>query len=446
MEKPELKRTILEYIDKHQRDILDYLGRLISFNSPPGSELEVQNFLREDLVRSMGFDQVDFFAVDKENKRPNNVGIKKGVGDGRDIIINGHIDISPVSDEAAKKWTNDPWKSTVNDGKIYGRGASDMKGGLTAAIWAVKTLTENNIRLKGNVYLEVVVGEEGAPSEPELGTLAVCRRGYSAPIAIVTEPTDCEIFVDQSGVIGWDIDLPGKAIHVGNRNLSAYPQRTGLPMGSGSGVNAFLKAMKIVNALEELERQWVLRPRKGAWGSGGIPNPDKQGIGMWNNVIVAVQAGDFNIWALAGHCRIRGLTFYPPWVKEKDVIDEIWKTIESVGATDDWIREKIRERTLVFNPRVLAYWGPTSVPLGHELVTILHDSFRHATGKETTISGAKFVSDATHLDSQGIPTIIFGPGDINYGAHASDEFVPVDELINCTKTLALGLVDWCQTA
>ncbi len=138
------------------------------------------------------------------------------------------------------------------------------------------------------------------------------------------------------------------------------------------------------------------------------------------------------------------MTYYPPWVKEKEVIDELWATIKSLGETDDWIKEQIEAKKLTFNPRIFEYWGPTSVPMDHELVKTMSNSFKDATGREATLSGSRYVSDATYLGLQGIPAIIFGPGDINYGAHGIDEFVPVNEVINCAKTIALTLIDWCQ--
>jgi len=437
----DLRIKVLKYIDDHESDLLGFLSKMISFNTgnPPGLELEAQDWLKEEL-HTFGFDIVDYWAVDQDKKRPNVVAVRKGSG-GRGLIFNGHIDVSPVSEEDSKKWSYGPWSATVKDGKLYGRGSTDMKGGLASVIWSAKALIDNGVRLKGDLIIESAVGEEWG--QHQLGTTAICQRGYRAPLAIVVEPTDCEIHAGQSGVIAWDIFVPGKATHVANRNLTAFPQRTGVAMGEEVGVDAFRKMMKIVRALDELEAQWIMRKRQGAWGSGGIPNHDLQGVGLFNNSIVAVEAGDFNVWAIAGHCRIRGTTYYPPWVTADDVKKEMWATIESVGVSDDWIAKKIKEGTLTFNPNILCEWPPTSVPIDHEGCKILYNAWKEAVGSATTYSGTRYVSDASFLALQGIPTVIMGPGDINMGCHGMDEYVPIRDLLNCAKTFALTAIDWC---
>lgn len=437
----DLRVQVLKYIDDHYSDMLAFLSKMISFNSgnPPGLELEAQNWLREQF-QQFGFDTVDYWVVDEKKKRPNVVAVKKGDG-GRALIFNGHMDVSPVSEEDAKKWTYGPWNATVKDGKVYGRGTSDMKGGITSVIWAAKSLLDNDIPLKGDLIIESAVGEEWG--EHQLGTTAICQRGYKAPLAIVVEPTDCEIHAGQSGVIGWDIYLPGKPTHVANRNLTAFPQRTGVAMGDEVGVDAFRKMIKIVHALDELEAQWIMRKRQGAWGSGGIPNPDQQGVGLFNNALVAVEGGNFNVWAITGHCRLRGITYYPPWVTADDIRKELWATVESVAASDDWIAKKIKEGTLVFNTKILSDWPPVNMPMDHEGCKVLYNAWKEAVGTPTTYSGTKYVSDASFLALQGVPTIVMGPGDINMGCHGVDEYVPVRDLVNCAKTFALAAMDWC---
>ena len=131
-----LKEKVASYIDGHREDIIKFLCAFISFksvnpsDSGAGKELDAQKWVRERL-EEFGFDKVDLWAVDEEKKRPNVVGTIKGKGEGKALIYNGHCDVVPVGENELKRWTKDPWKAVVKDGRVYGRGASDMKGELT---------------------------------------------------------------------------------------------------------------------------------------------------------------------------------------------------------------------------------------------------------------------------------------------------------------------------
>ncbi|MBW7455794.1 M20/M25/M40 family metallo-hydrolase, partial [Paenibacillus sepulcri] len=106
--------------------------------------------------------------------RPNVVGVWKGTGGGRSLILNGHIDTMPF--DQLDKWTSHPLQPTRSEGKLYGRGSCDMKAGVAAMIMAVENLVKHGMRLKGDVILQSVVDEEGGGN----GTLACLDRGYRA--------------------------------------------------------------------------------------------------------------------------------------------------------------------------------------------------------------------------------------------------------------------------
>ncbi len=109
-----------------------------------------------------------------------------GDGAGRDLLLNGHIDVVPAGDEAA--WTTPPWDPVVRDGRVYGRGAVDMKGGLCCALFAAKAIRDAGLRLRGRLSVASVVGEEDGGT----GTLADILRGHTAHGAVVAEPTRLE--------------------------------------------------------------------------------------------------------------------------------------------------------------------------------------------------------------------------------------------------------------
>ena len=135
--------------------------------------------------------------------RPNVVGTFRGSGGGRSLILNGHIDT--VTIEPIGEWTRDPFGAEIEDGLMYGRGTSDMKGGLMAAISAMTYLIESGAVLRGDVILQSVVNEEHAGN----GTLDLVRRGYRADAAIVLEPTNNAICVSHPGGLYWQVTVPG---------------------------------------------------------------------------------------------------------------------------------------------------------------------------------------------------------------------------------------------
>jgi acetylornithine deacetylase len=157
--------------------------------------------------------------------RPNVVGVFGGEGGGKSLILNGHIDT--VTIEPREQWTRDPFGAEIDGGRMFGRGTSDMKGGMAAALMAMTCLAEAGIRLKGEVTYQSVVNEEHAGN----GTLDLMRRGWSADAAIVLEPTNNTISVGHTGGLYWQVSVPGVPRSPGARGgaPAAGGPRRGVP-------------------------------------------------------------------------------------------------------------------------------------------------------------------------------------------------------------------------
>ena len=175
--------------------------------------------------------------------RPNVVGVFKGSGGGRSLIVNGHVDT--VTIEPAADWTRDPFGGEINGDRLFGRGASDMKGGVMAALMALSFLRQAGGELKGDVIFESVVNEEHAGN----GTLDLVRRGFRADGAIVLEPTHNRIAVSHTGGLYWQVTLPG------------VPRSPGARWEGGTlvGVSAIEKLPVVVSALLALEEEYNSR-------------------------------------------------------------------------------------------------------------------------------------------------------------------------------------------
>ena len=156
------------------------------------------------------------------------------VSGGRDLLLNGHIDIVPAADESA--WTTPPFEPTMRGGRVYGRGAADMKGGLSCALLAAKAIRDAGIRLRGRLAVTSVVGEEDGGT----GTLATILRGHTADGAVVVEPTDLHIVPVQAGCLMFRLVVHGVPAHGCVRE---------------DGVSAVEKFLPLLGALRRLEAE-----------------------------------------------------------------------------------------------------------------------------------------------------------------------------------------------
>ncbi len=144
--------------------------------------------------------------------RPNVVGTLAGTGGGRSLAINGHIDVVPAGDEAM--WHTPPFVATRKDGRIYGRGAVDMKGGLIAGVGAMRAVRAAGVRLRGDTMVQAVIGEESGG----VGTLAAILRGHRADGVLIPEPTGLAVAAACGGCLMFRITVHGLSAHAAMRN------------------------------------------------------------------------------------------------------------------------------------------------------------------------------------------------------------------------------------
>ena len=176
--------------------------------------------------------------------RPLTVGTLRGSGGGRSLVVNGHIDVVAAGDES--NWTSPPFAAEVRDGRIYGRGACDMKGGVGAALFALRRLHACGVGLAGDVFFEAVPDEETCA----MGTIAAIARGYRADAGLVPEPTRFNLWVATRGLLHGTLSVQGR---------SAHAEMNQPPWEEGGGVNAIQKATYLLGALDRLSEDWARR-------------------------------------------------------------------------------------------------------------------------------------------------------------------------------------------
>lgn len=431
-----IRATIREGAARHQEDLVDLLRDLIRFRSENpkllddaeeseagrAQEEECQTYMRGQFS-ALGM-EVDEWEV--LPGRRDVVGTLKGEGDGRSLILNGHIDVVPAGDPSA--WPHDPWSGDVIDGQLWGRGSCDMKGGVTAGIGALRILQEAGIKLKGDIVFQSVVDEEtGGP-----GTRSTIDRGYRADAAIVLEPTSGQIVPVQGGLYWTNIIVRGFGGHAGARYRSVHAG------GQGRPVNAIEKATKIIGAIQELERHWgntkvhplmplgitTINPGMIAGGSGASPNGLPATFKAYAN--------------MADYCIIGLDLKYLPSEDGDTVKAEFEDYIARFSASDPWLAEHPPEIQWAAND---LHFPPCDTPLDHPLVRATAEAFSAVVGPPE-FRGYEAVTDLGFLAQAGIDGLIYGPGSIPR-SHGTDEYIEISDLFSATEVLALAIADFC---
>ena len=205
-------------IERREDELIETVAELVRRPSPLGAEAEAQEYVAQHLAES-GLD-VEVWDLDESIKtlpnagdsgvpfpgRPNVAGVRKGVGGGRSLIVQGHIDV--VSPEPVEAWSYDPWQATIVGDRMYGRGAHDMKSGDALNMMLPRLLRDLGIELAGDLIIQSVIEEECTGN----GALDAARR-YPADAAVITEPTGGQFTHAHVGVLWFRIGIVGKSWH-----------------------------------------------------------------------------------------------------------------------------------------------------------------------------------------------------------------------------------------
>lgn len=411
-------------IDKRKEELFNLLKTLISFQTPapPARNTEEAQQFVAGFLRDKGFaiDQWDVYPGD-----PNVVGTLKGTDPDafNSLIVNGHMDVAEVSED--EQWEMNPFIPFVKDNAIIGRGAADMKGGLAGALFAIQLLHEAGMKLPGTLMLQSVIGEEVG----EAGTLQCCKKGYKADFALVVDTSDLHI-QGQGGVItGWIVLKSDQTFHDATRRRMIHAG------GKLMGASAIEKMTKIIAGLQELERHWAVMKSYPGFPAGTTTiNP-------------AVIEGGRHAAFIADECRLWITVHFYPDETYESVAEEVEQYIRNIAKGDLWMQE---------NPPQFE-WGGTSmiedrgeifpsfeVDPQHPAVRELKQAHSSVLGNPPIMDVSPSVTDGGWLADAGIPTALYGPGKLEH-AHAVNEQLDLDELINYTKVLASFIYNWTHT-
>ena len=420
----DLVERIGKEIENRRAELVELAKALISFPtaSPPGRNTAAAQTFVGDYLSGLGFeiDRFDVYAGD-----PDIVARLRGANRAQyaSLLFNGHIDVAETG--PLERWTRDPFTPSLEGNRLYGRGATDMKGPMAAALFAIRVVRELGVELGGDLLVESVIGEE----QGEAGTLSCVERGYGADFAIVPEPTGLAIS-GQGGVItGWiEINSP-ETLHDGMRARTIHAG------GGVRGANAIEKMSLLIQGLQSLERHWAVMKSYPGFAPGATTiNP-------------AVIEGGRHPAFMADRCALWVTVHFYPDETWEQVTAEIEDHLNRVAASDVWLRDHpptyrwggrsmIEDRGEIFPASRIDRDHPAV-----QTLSAIHQRVRHSAPEYVMWPS---VSDAGWLDSAGIPTVIYGPGGLEQ-AHVIDEWVDVDELVAASRIYAEMIVTWCNT-
>ena len=433
----DIRPTVGEAVESSRAGLHSLLRDLIGFRTESQAK-EATHFPAEarrcigylsDFLSGLGF-EIDGWDVGPSatfDAHPVIVARLPGSGGGRSLAFNAHVDVVPVGDRSA--WTEDPFGGEIVDGRLYGRGATDMKGGLAAALWATKVALEQEFLPRGDIVFHIVSDEEVVGN----GTREIVARAPAADVTLSLEPTELKLCAAEGGLVHFRIEVEGVEAHASTRYLSVHPGG-----GGGGGVNAIEKTIKIIVALQELERQWATSKSHSILPPGFdtlLPGIIVGGPGGGNN-------GRLNLFSNAGttpnYCSVEyNMWFYPDETIE-DVCAEVEEAVSAVRRTDPWLREHPPRFTWNLGN---IYFPPLDVPLDHPAVRTLAGCLS-GVGLDPAPQGFGAATDLAWYGERNLPGIICGPGRLAQ-CHVADEYLDTEQLDLAAKVYALMITDWC---
>lgn len=333
---------------------------------------------------------LDVHVQNVAGDRSNVIGILEGRSPGRSVMFCGHVDTVGVDGMVR------PFEPVEKDGRMYGRGSQDMKGGLAAMIDAARIVAERGLE-SGRVIVATVVDEEYA----SIGADALVTA-WRADAAIVTEPTDLHVGVGHKGFAWLEVETLGRAAH-GSRPRD--------------GRDAIMRMGRVLGRLEALDRELQAR----------APHP-------------IMETGSLHASTISGG---RELSSYPDQcllhLERRTVAgedgasarEEVQRVLENLSASDPEFQGTVK---LNFSR------PPYELAASHQLPRGLAAAAA-AQAIDARVVGMSFWTDAAVLASAGIPSVLFGPG--GAGLHSTEEYVNIAEVIACRETLVRFAMDWC---
>jgi len=365
----------------------------IPTQNPPGNEKGCAEYIFNHL-KEWGVESEMVF--EPYTHRPQVVATVQGREPGRTLILNGHMDVVPEGSRS--QWEEDPFGGILKEGRIYGRGSSDMKGALAVMMSLAKLLHEKGLP-RGKLILQFVIGEEtGEPGTKDLLT----KRRIKGDYGIVLEPTSLRVATAVKGLAWFRVTLTGRPVH------ASISER---------GINAIEKALKLGEKLLEYDRQLRthIHPLLGS---------QKCTLTMIN--------GGTKENVVPESCTLLLDRRFNPDETPSDAESEIRVILDQLGSRDSDFKYQL-ERTMVYEPAEILV-DSTIAQVLRKYASQVSGISKEPFGMVASTDVRNFINDA------GIPAVNFGPGDIQQ-PHTFNESIEVQQVIDCAKILILSMAE-----
>jgi acetylornithine deacetylase len=341
------------------------------------------------------------------------VAIMKGAGRGRSLMFNGHLDINPL----AAGWTRDPFDPWIEGNKLYGAGIRNMKSGVASMLHAAEAVRKSGVRLVGDLVIACVVAE----LQGGLGTKYLIDKGYRTGAAVVTEPYGAHhVVTKHAGMTNFSLHVKGKH-----------------PAGDDvHGVDAIPKMIKAINAI------YATRLTHQPWDVPGLP---------WLKIgsIIGGRGETYDLRSVSRNadlCTAFIAVSTVPGMTPETIRADLEQTLNQLRRQDpDFEYALVHPIERKFKTWILDH-PPMDMPVDEAIVQTLVASYKRITGQAPRSVGlpaselnARYGDDDAHLWEAGIPAPIYGPSGGSYG----EDFAYIDEMVLCSKVLALTALDIC---
>lgn len=374
---------VVERLD--EAEAVKVLQEILRYNTvnPPGQEMKLAQYIAEKLAQYGIDSHTDYLA----DGRANVIGSIDGGKERQGLLFNGHLDVVPPGELS---WRHDPFSGVIEDGKVFGRGASDMKGGLAAMVVAATLIAQADISLKGDLLIAGTAGEES----DSIGAFDFLAKGYLKNVgaAVIGEPSNMKLFSATKGTLWIEFTTSGKTAHGSMPDL---------------GNNAIMQMNALITELSHYQFDYTPHELL------GDPTMNIATIkgGVKTNVVPDVCTLSIDMRTVPGQ-------------DHQTIINDFEKIIEALSVSVPGFQATLK----VTNNR-----PPVETPVDSQFMMQGIKAADEALNVKLVPCGVNYYTDASvFVPKTGIPTIMFGPGDEKM-AHQPNEYVEVEKYLDAIK-------------
>lgn len=423
------RSDIREAVEANKDRIVEWTQHLIRFpseNRPPvGQERDAQRWYAEQ-CESLDLEVTTFSPAtvpgieehphwlpgrDYDDGRENVVATWTGGSGEKRVLLSGHMDVAPYEPD---HWSIcRPFEPAIREGRLYGRGSADMKGGLAAAFWAIKILKELSFEPNGTVYCESVVDEEFAGGN---GTLASRLRGFNGDLAVYMEPS------------GMELCPAGLGAFLGDLRVTGDP---GMPYTGHELSNPIFGMSRVIELFKEWLERWRARNSHPLFTEQGR----RLNLVLWN--LDSNVSGGSAQMGIPQAAKVSWIVWCYPGTDEEEFYDQLRSFF-----TDAFERDPDLEPFTFELERTYHFVEPWETPHDDPMVVALQNCYTDYVGTPPAVLGAPFSSDLAVYGKYGnMPAVILGPRGDNL--HGPDEWVLIEDILSLTGIFASFIADYC---